>query len=823
MIRRSNWQYQNSPSSRGSEPPSKHGPRSAAEMWGLLRATRRLLAFAVVALTVASNWGCTRTHYRKRADQQSYEILTEKTNDERWTLPRLDIAPDPRSRFFDPHNLDHPPLPPDDPAAHQYMHRVDGKRGWSGWQDFGRTDRVENPDWPTYLGGPPLNAENPELPQIDQLTLERAIELGLIHSREYQASLEDVYLSALSLTFQRYRFQLRASGLSGEPGADLFYEHQPDNESNLALGPSHFGLRKLFPTGAQLVTELANETVWLFSGSNDTTTSTTFGFLLVQPLLRRAGREVALENLTQSERRVLYSIRRFARFRKEFYVMIVTGERAVPLPGSAGGSELAFLIRGERAPTVGFYYLLMQYQRLRNREENVRSLEMRLRDVRAMRREGTATSLDVTQVQSSLEQARTSLIFRRRFFGDRLDQFKLQLGLPPDLELTLDDSLLAPFQLENRRLSTLESQLRELDDELDAQADTPNRVQLRQTIDWLAERRATLVAEFKNAVDKAHELVESIEQRVIGMSEESAEEFRNNAFEDARQIESLQASFRRQCPEVEDLRARAEQARNVKADLRPILRDVRRRRNLLSRFTRRLNSLEGAVRVELIELVPVSLTSKEAVDVAVENRLDLMNRRALLMDARRRLEVAADELEANLDIVAEGEVNTPPLFGNDKPFNFRADESNLSVGVQIDTPMDRRRERNNFRAAQVAYQRARRNFMAAEDQVKLDVRRHLRRIEAQRELFEIQRRALRLASRELEQALEPDKPEDTNGNGGRQQGLNIPRALENILDAQDELIEAWVEYETARLELYRDMGVMRIDANGIWPQEQQRR
>lgn len=168
-------------------------------------------------------------------------------------------------------------------------------------------------------------------------------------------------------------------------------------------------------------------------------------------------------------------------------------------------------------------------------------------------------------------------------------------------------------------------------------------------------------------------------------------------------------------------------------------------------------------------------------------------------------------------------MNTPPLFGNDKPFNFRSDESNLGVGVQIDTPMDRRRERNTFRAAQVAYQRPRRNFMAAEDQVKLDVRRQLRRIEAQRELFEIQRRALRLASRELEQALEPDEPEDANGNGGRQQGLNIPRALENILDAQDELIEAWVEYETARLELYRDMGVMRIDANGIWPQEQQRR
>jgi outer membrane protein TolC len=155
--------------------------------------------------------------------------------------------------------------------------------------------------------------------------------------------------------------------------------------------------------------------------------------------------------------------------------------------------------------------------------------------------------------------------------------------------------------------------------------------------------------------------------------------------------------------------------------------------------------------------------------------------------------------------------------------NFRADESNIRVGVEIETPLDRRRERNNFRAAQVAYQRARRNFMAAEDQVKLDVRRQLRDLRAQRELFEIQRRALRVASRELEQALEAGEQDDGTGGGGRQQGLNIPRALENILDAQDEMIEAWVEYETARLELHRDMGMMRIDADGIWPKEDQRR
>jgi len=30
------------------------------------------------------------------------------------------------------------------------------------------------------------------------------------------------------------------------------------------------------------------------------------------------------------------------------------------------------------------------------------------------------------------------------------------------------------------------------------------------------------------------------------------------------------------------------------------------------------------------------------------------------------------------------------------------------------------------------------------------------------------------------------------------------------------LIEAWMDYERARLTLFRDMGAMSIDENGVW-------
>ena len=46
--------------------------------------------------------------------------------------------------------------------------------------------------------------------------------------------------------------------------------------------------------------------------------------------------------------------------------------------------------------------------------------------------------------------------------------------------------------------------------------------------------------------------------------------------------------------------------------------------------------------------------------------------------------------------------------------------------------------------------------------------------------------------------------------------MNISRALENILYNQNEMIESWAEYETARLSIYRDMGTMDINENGLW-------
>ena len=111
----------------------------------------RSLVFALLIATIAAATGCHRSYYRRQADNEAYELIRQKGDHPHWALPNVSISPDPRSRMFDPTCPDCPPLPPDDPYAHELMHCVDHKRGYPGWHDNGETPYTENPAWPEYL------------------------------------------------------------------------------------------------------------------------------------------------------------------------------------------------------------------------------------------------------------------------------------------------------------------------------------------------------------------------------------------------------------------------------------------------------------------------------------------------------------------------------------------------------------------------------------------------------------------------------------------------------------------------------------------------
>ena len=763
------------------------------------------LTWALSLFAMVFSCGCSRVFYREQADRQVYDLVEEKSIDARWQAPDFSIVPDVRSRFYDATDPDSPPLPPDDPTAREYMNVVYGMKGSKKWKQLGEIDVIENPFWRAYLD--PAAAEEGRPPAVQNLTAIDAIHLSLIHSREYQTQLENLYLAALAVTLERYQFDVRPTtgilgdvGL-GEPGGDLFFKHQPDDESNLQLSPLHLGVSKLFPTGAQMAAELVNDTVWLFAGPNSTRSSTTLSYTLIQPLMFMAGRDVVLEDLTQSERNLVYALRDFARFRKEFFTNTITGGQIAGLQRFLRGFEF---LAGDDGPNVGFYPTLLRLQKVRNVQENVRSIEALIEELTAQ----GASQLDITQLESSQASSRSRLFNSVRLYEDRVDQYRVQLGLPPDVDLTLDDSLLALFQFVDPTVITADMHLQSIGRQIRSISEPVTSQALGEIITELIRIREE-VADVVDVVREDYARLNAVlpdRLKTLGPIQQS--KLIKTLKQDYSTMEESAGRFGQATADLRSLVHRSEQANSTPAGRKAYLDATVRMRSMLLLIVQTLSSVQISARVELIPLQPVEIEMAEATRTALDHRLDLMNRRAIVVDARRKLEVAANAVEATVNVVAGGDLSTPPLASGNEPFDFRATESEFRLGVTMLTPLDRRAQRNDYRATQIAYQRARRGYMASEDKIMLTVRQAVRTLKELSAKFDFNRREVRSGAREL--FLAQTNPDVV------QRGLSLTRALRNLRHDKDDLIEAWLDYESTRINLARDMGTMQIDEQGVW-------
>ena len=320
------------------------------------------------------------------------------------------------------------------------------------------------------------------------LNLEQACELGLINSREYQDAREDLYLTALPVTLERFGFaaQFFAAGqiIREWSGAET-----PEGHQNNWMINKNVGFAKLFSTGALLLFNFANTTVVNFTGGKELTSQSMINLDFIQPFLRGGGRAVTLEPLTQVERNLVYQIRTFARFRKTFYVAIagggggsitgatfqptnvispptftpgvglnssglipgVTTTAAVDITGNPGlqvnpgGSGVISLVTAFAAPVSGYLSTLLQAAQMRVDEYNIEKLSDYLKLAKAMEEGGDISQLQVDQFEQQLLGGRTKLLTDQLQYLQSLDQFKLQLGLPTPLPIELDDTAFRPL------------------------------------------------------------------------------------------------------------------------------------------------------------------------------------------------------------------------------------------------------------------------------------------------------------------------------------------------------------------------------------------
>jgi outer membrane protein TolC len=193
----------------------------------------------------------------------------------------------------------------------------------------------------------------------------------------------------------------------------------------------------------------------------------------------------------------------------------------------------------------------------------------------------------------------------------------------------------------------------------------------------------------------------------------------------------------------------------------------------------------------------------KAIEIALENRLDLRQAIGNVYDKQRAVVVAADNLRAQLDLVGRGTIRKSD--GIDLEFEKGSYNSLLTLNL----PIERTREMVQYRQSILDLERAVRDLQASEDSIKLNVRTRLRSLLDARMSLQIQAEAVKLAERRVSST-------DLMLRAGRITMRDVLDAQQSLLQSQNSLTSARIRYRMAELELQRDLDVLQVDETGIW-------
>ena len=289
--------------------------------------------------------GCTRNFYRK-GGRRSFEVLAQKDKFPVWQIENWHIYPDPRAlpmtpirtirpnrrrpRF--PMTLAQPQKVPKSGVA-----RIEGS-GYielmAKWDKENREHRAKqeeeerkNSQEPPLTGPSaqaplPFLADKPNVlavPSPDPagmggittgdviveskarsgiditdrpaylLTLDQAAELAMFNSREFQDQRENLYVSALPVTYGRFSFVAQFFAAQEAARAYTGRDTPQGQTSNWSLN-NGTGFSKVLPTGALLLLNFSNQTVFNFLNPKDVFSVTNLNFTAIQPLLQGGGR-----------------------------------------------------------------------------------------------------------------------------------------------------------------------------------------------------------------------------------------------------------------------------------------------------------------------------------------------------------------------------------------------------------------------------------------------------------------------------------------------------------------------------------------------------
>jgi outer membrane protein TolC len=255
-------------------------------------------------------------------------------------------------------------------------------------------------------------SNQPPLPDPLVLTLNDALRLGAAHSRQYQSSKESVFQSALSLDLEADAFRYSFAGALGVLfGAD----RSSGDESRAIASDGDAGVTKKLKAGATLTSRLAFDLAKLLTADEDSSFGLAADASVTLPLMRGAGRAIATEPLTQAERNLVYSIRRFELYKQEFAVRIA----------------------------ADYLSVLQQLQGVNDAAANLNLVRDSLERATRLSDSGRLPGIQVDQARQDVLRAENRLNITRQSYEGRLDSFKVSLGMPADARIALVEQELA--------------------------------------------------------------------------------------------------------------------------------------------------------------------------------------------------------------------------------------------------------------------------------------------------------------------------------------------------------------------------------------------
>jgi outer membrane protein TolC len=375
--------------------------KSIIEMFSFLKiaARRGLLAGLLLMLGLT---GCTTNHYRKSADREAYSTIKKKSAQ----VPNAD------TNFT-----------------------------------IEQTNTIS-------LEGFPVNSTAPDYLGKDGeaeigariLNLEDALGLAINHSRLYQTRKEQLYLSGLSLTLARNQFAPIFSGsanagISGQTETAVKYEIDTITgqikpvlsdklvEQRRVSGNASVGASWLIRDVGRITTALTGDFLRFITGDSRVASSSQLSATFLRPLLRDSGFKQQGEALIQAERQMLYDLREFTRYRKDFSVQIATS----------------------------YYGVLGSRDAVRNSHLNLQSSRKNAERTRALAAEGRVTTADLGRLEQQELSTESTWIAAIRSYKQALDNFKILLGLSVDANILLDDRELQALQIRHPEIAVDDS------------------------------------------------------------------------------------------------------------------------------------------------------------------------------------------------------------------------------------------------------------------------------------------------------------------------------------------------------------------------------